>query len=330
MICPFNFPINLAAHKVAPAIAVGCPFVLKPSDYTPVTTSILGEILSSKNLPEGSFSIMPIPTEHASPLCTDERFKMLSFTGSARIGWYLKNNSGKKRVALELGGNAVCIVDKDADINKAADRIAFGAFFQSGQSCISVQRVDVHESIYDRFKEALLQRANGVVTGDPLDDSTIVGPLIAEKEAVRVDMWVKNAINAGAILLMGGKRTGSIYEPTILENVDPNSDLYCEEVFGPVVHLTKFSDFKEACARVNASRYGLQTGLFTSDLNKAFYAFHELEVGGLVINDVSSIRMDPQPYGGAKDSGYGREGVRYAMEEMTDLKCMTLKNVTQI
>ncbi|CAM6082216.1 unnamed protein product [Calypogeia fissa] len=331
MISPFNFPLNLAAHKIAPALAVGCPFVLKPASRTPLGALLLGEILSRCNLPEGAFSILPCARNAADLFVTDERFKLVSFTGSPKIGWELKAKSGKKKVVLELGGNAACVVeDLVPDLETVVGRIIHGAFYQSGQSCISVQRVYIHETLYNPLKEALVKATSVLRKGDPSDENTFVGPLIHESEAKRIEGWVNNAVAKGAKVLTGGKREGALYDATILENIDPDTEVHAEEVFGPVMGLYKYSDFKAAISEVNMSKFGLQAGVFVTDLNKAFYAFEKLEVGGVCINDVPSMRIDSQPYGGVKESGLGREGVKYAMEDMTELRVMILRNVGQL
>ncbi|HNQ21609.1 MAG TPA: aldehyde dehydrogenase family protein [Phycisphaerae bacterium] len=329
-ICPFNFPLNLVAHKVAPALAVGCPFVLKPASRTPVGALILGEILAETDLPEGAFSILPCARDGADLFTTDERLKLLSFTGSAEAGWELKARAGKKKVVLELGGNAGCIVDAGVDLDYAAGRLVFGAFYQSGQSCISVQRIVAHRSVYEPLKQRLGQRAAALKMGDPLEEDTFLGPLISEEAARRVESWVDEAAAGGAHVVVGGRRHGVFYEATLLENVEPRQKVSCQEVFGPVTTLQPFEDFAEAVRTVNAGRYGLQAGVFTPNLEHAFYAFNELEVGGVVINDVPSVRVDSMPYGGVKDSGLGREGVRYAMQEMTEPRLLLLSKVGRL
>lgn len=327
MITPFNFPLNLAAHKIGPAIAAGCPFVLKPSIHTPISASILGEILSQTSLPDGSFSILPCLDEDAHHFSADPRIDVLSFTGSSRVGWKLKSNAGRKKVLLELGGNAAVIVDSGMDLDYVADKITFGAFYSQGQSCISVQRVYVHESDYETLSQKLIERAKKLKVGDPLEDDTFIGPVISESDAKRIESWIHDAAEKGAKVIYGGHRNGSFIEPTILSNVDNTSTLYQEEVFGPVVFIQTFSTFEEAIDKVNHSAYGLQAGVFTNDLNKSFYSFNNLEVGGVVINDVPSVRVDSQPYGGIKESGFGREGIKYAIEEMTEPKVMLLRNI---
>jgi acyl-CoA reductase-like NAD-dependent aldehyde dehydrogenase len=330
-ITPFNFPLNLAAHKIGPAIAMGCPFVLKPAPQTPISAILLAEILAETDLPAGSFSVAPCDVADASALVEDERIKLLSFTGSAAVGWMLKSKAGKKKVVLELGGNAACIVDRNADLDLAAQRITFGAFYQSGQSCISVQRLFVHEAIHDDMKRRLIAGASQLKAGDPRDESTFLGPLISERDVQRIDLWVQEAVQAGAKILCGGRRppnqAGPFYEATIVENVPRHVKLNCEEVFGPAMTIEPFKHFDDACAAANQSRYGLQAGVFTQTLSHALHAWNELEVGGVIINDVPSTRVDNMPYGGVKDSGLGREGVRYAMQEMSEIRLMVLKNV---
>lgn len=326
-ITPFNFPLNLAAHKVAPAIAVGCPWVLRPSLKTPLSALVLGEILAATELPKGAFSILPCGHDAGERLVTDDRIKLLSFTGSPEVGWKLREKAGRKRVTLELGGNAACIVDRDADLDRAAQRITFGAFYQSGQSCISVQRVLAHREVYAALRERLVAAARSLKAGDPLDEATFLGPLISEEDARRVESWVNEAVAGGARLLCGGRRNGSLYDATWLEDVDPQAKVDCVEVFGPVATLRPFDAFDDAVRMANDSRYGLQCGLFTRNIGHAMQAYRELEVGGVVVNDVPSLRSDAMPYGGVKESGVGREGVRYAMEEMSELKLLLLCQV---
>ena len=324
-ISPFNFPLNLAAHKVAPAIAAGCPFVLKPASRTPIGALLIGEVLAETGLPEGAFSILPCSRDDAELLTADDRLRLLSFTGSPDVGWDLKARAGRKKVVLELGGNAACIVDADWDLDDAVQRVVTGAFYQSGQSCISVQRILVHEAVYAAFKERLVAAARALKMGDPHDEDTFVGPIIAESEAIRIESWIHSALRAGATLLCGGKRDGVMVEPTLLEDVPENQPVSCEEVFGPVAVLSRFRDFDEALARANASAYGLQAGVFTRDLYKAQRAWDVLEVGGVIIGDVPSWRVDHMPYGGVKASGLGREGIRFAMEDMTEIRLMAIR-----
>lgn len=325
-ISPFNFPLNLAAHKIAPALAVGCPFVLKPASLTPIGALIMGEILAETDLPEGAFSILPCSRDGAELFTTDDRLKLLSFTGSPDVGWALKAKAGKKKVVLELGGNAAVIIDADTDIPAAVERVVFGAFYQSGQSCIGVQRIIVHEAIYETFRDALVAATRKLVSGDPLDENTFIGPVISEKEAQRLESWIDSAKAAGATVLCGGRRNGPILEATLLENVPAGQSIVCEEAFGPVAVLSKFSSFEAALATVNDSVFGLQAGIFTRDIHKAMRAWDRLEVGGVVIGDVPSWRVDHMPYGGVKDSGLGREGIRFAMEDMTEIRLLVVRD----
>ena len=324
-ISPFNFPLNLVAHKIAPAIAAGCPFVLKPASRTPVGALIIGEILSAASLPPGAFSILPCPRQGADQLVTDERLKLLSFTGSDAVGWRLKAKAGKKKVVLELGGNAACIVDESADLEDAVARLAIGAYYQSGQSCISVQRILAHENVYGRLRELLVTKVQALKAGNPKDRETFIGPLIAEKEAVRLQQWIQEAEAAGAKVLCGNRREGALLSATLLEDVPADQKLCREEAFGPVAILSRFSRFTDALAQVNDSRYGLQAGVFTRDLYHAQMAWDRLEVGGVVIGDVPSWRVDHMPYGGVKDSGLGREGLRYAIEDMTEIRLLVIR-----
>jgi acyl-CoA reductase-like NAD-dependent aldehyde dehydrogenase len=324
-ITPFNFPLNLAAHKIGPAIAAGCPWILKPASATPISALLLGEMVAQTDWPKAAFSILPCSGAEAEPLVTDERIRKLSFTGSAKVGWDIRARAGRKRVTLELGGNAACIVDRGADLDYAADRITLGAFYQSGQSCISVQRVLIHRDIYDALVPKLVERARRLELGDPADEKTALGPLISLQDAQRVEQWIAQAVTAGAKILCGGRRHGPCVEATYVADVDPRQPLSCQEVFGPVAVLARFDDFATAIRMANDSRYGLQAGVFTRDLEHAWHAYEELEVGGVVINDVPSTRVDSMPYGGVKDSGLGREGVRYAIEEMTERRVMVLK-----
>jgi acyl-CoA reductase-like NAD-dependent aldehyde dehydrogenase len=324
-ISPFNFPLNLAAHKVAPAIAAGCPFVLKPASVTPVGALIIGEVLAETDLPEGAFSILPARRDGAGLFTTDERLKLLSFTGSPEVGWDLKARAGKKKVVLELGGNAAVIVDADADLDDAVARIVFGAFYQSGQSCIGVQRILVHEDVRDDFRDRLVAATEALKMGDPKDPETFIGPMISAVEAERLEAWIRDAVVAGGRLLCGGKRDGAMLEATLLEDVPADQAVVCKEAFGPVAVLSGFRDFDGALAQVNDSVYGLQAGIFTRDLYKAQRAWDTLEVGGVVIGDVPSWRVDHMPYGGVKNSGLGREGVRFAIEDMTEIRLLVLR-----
>jgi|TARA_B110000211_G_scaffold90570_1_gene105769 acyl-CoA reductase-like NAD-dependent aldehyde dehydrogenase len=324
-ISPFNFPLNLAAHKVAPAIAAGCPFVLKPASMTPIGALVIGEILAETNLPKGAFSILPCRRDSADLLTEDDRLKLLSFTGSPDVGWKLKARAGKKPVILELGGNAACVVDNDWDLDDAVARVIIGAFYQSGQSCIGVQRLFVHSDVYEAFKEKLLVKTKALKSGDPKDPETFIGPMISEGEATRLHSWITDAQERGATLLCGGERDGNMLQATLMENVPHDCELSAEEAFGPVAILEPFDDYDAVLKRVNDSRFGLQAGIFTRDIYKAQQAWDELEVGGVVIGDVPSWRVDHMPYGGVKDSGLGREGIRWAMEDMTELRLMVVR-----
>jgi acyl-CoA reductase-like NAD-dependent aldehyde dehydrogenase len=324
-ISPFNFPLNLAAHKIAPAIAVGCPFVMKPASRTPLGAIIMGEILAETDLPEGAFSILPASRDGADLFTEDDRLKLLSFTGSPDVGWALKAKAGKKKVVLELGGNAAVIIDEDADLDDALERVIFGAFYQSGQSCIGVQRIIIHDSIYDRFRDMLVARAGKLVSGNPQNRETFIGPMIDIKEAVRLDGWIQEALADGAKLLCGGKRVGAMLEATLLEDVPRTAKANREEAFGPLAILSRFTDFDAALDEVNDSKFGLQAGIFTRDIFKSLDAWDRLDVGGVVINDVPSYRVDNMPYGGVKDSGLGREGIRFAMEDMTEIRNLVIR-----
>jgi len=325
-ITPFNFPLNLVAHKVAPALAVGCPFVLKPASRTPIGALIIGEILAETDLPEGAFSVLPCTRDGAELFTTDERLKFLSFTGSPGVGWDLKSRAGKKKVTLELGGNAACVVDEDADLEDAVERIIFGAFYQSGQSCIGVQRILIHEKVYEKVKDLLVERTKVLKMGDPKDEETFIGPMISESEAVRLETWIQDAVGSGGKLLCGGKRDGAMLEAALLEDVPTDQDICRLEAFGPVAVLTPFNDFDEALESINDSIYGLQAGIFTRDLFKAYRAWDELDVGGVIIGDIPSWRVDHMPYGGVKESGLGREGIRYAMEEMSEIRLLVIRD----
>jgi acyl-CoA reductase-like NAD-dependent aldehyde dehydrogenase len=326
-ISPFNFPLNLAAHKVAPALAVGCPFVLKPESRTPRGALIMGEVLAETDLPAGAFSVLPCRRDGADLFTTDERLKLLSFTGSPAVGWDLKARAGRKKVVLELGGNAACVVDADADLDDTVERLVFGAFYQSGQSCIGVQRIYGHAQIHDELRERLVAATRKLRKGDPKDEATFIGPMISEKEARRLHGWIQDALARGARLLCGGEREGAMLDATLLENVPADADVSREEAFGPVALLEPFDDWDEVLHRVNDSRFGLQAGVFTRDLFRAWKAWDELDVGGVVVGDVPSYRVDNMPYGGVKDSGLGREGVRFAMEDMSEIRLMVVRGV---
>ena len=321
-ISPFNFPLNLVAHKLAPCIASGNPMVLKPSSATPLTALILAEIVLEAGFPPPALSVLPCRPVLAEKMVVDDRFKLLTFTGSSDVGWRLKGIAGKKRTLLELGGNAGVIVHKDADLDFAAERCVTGGFSFAGQICISVQRVYVQEEVYPAFQEKILKRVKEIKVGDSQDEKTLSGPVIDDAAADRIMEWLKEAQNHGATLLTGGERDGRMIQPTVLSDVDPGLRISCREVFGPVVILAPYKDFKEAVARVNDSVYGLQAGVFTKDVHSIFYAFDEIEVGGILINDIPTWRIDHMPYGGVKDSGMGREGLKYAIEEMTELRLL--------
>jgi acyl-CoA reductase-like NAD-dependent aldehyde dehydrogenase len=323
-ITPFNFPLNLVAHKVAPAIAAGCPMVLKPAPQTPLCSLLLAEVVQQAGWPDGALNVLPLSNDDASVLVADDRLKMISFTGSTAVGWQIKKNSGKKKVILELGGNAGVIVHSDSDVEYAAERCVAGGFGYAGQTCISVQRILVEHSVYGKFTDALLSGVKELKTGDPLDETTDVGPLIRESDAVRATEWVQEAVRGGARLLCGGARHGSIMEPTVLTGTKHDMKVNCQEIFAPVVSVEPYNDFNAAVREINHSAYGLQAGIFTRDAKLMFQAYEELEVGGLVAGDVPSFRIDHMPYGGIKDSGLGREGLRYAIEEMTEPKLMVM------
>lgn len=328
LISPFNFPLNLAAHKIAPAIAAGCTWIMKPASRTPVGALIMGEVLAETGLPKGAFSILPAHREGADLFTEDDRLKLLSFTGSPDVGWALKAKAGRKKVVLELGGNAACVVDADqADrLDAVVERLVFGAYYQSGQSCISVQRIFVHDAIYEVLRERLVAAVGALPMGDPREESTFIGPMISVGEAERLERWIARARHEGARVLCGGRREGAMLEATLLEDVPFDVELNCEEAFGPIAVLYRFSDFEKVLETVNDSRFGLQAGIFTHDLRKAMRAWDVLEVGGVVINDVPSWRVDNMPYGGVKDSGLGREGVRFAIEDMSEIRLLVIRD----
>jgi glyceraldehyde-3-phosphate dehydrogenase (NADP+) len=319
-ITPFNFPINLVAHKVAPALAAGDPVIIRPATQTPVTAILLGRIVLDAGWPEHAIAVVPSTTADAAPLVSDDRIKLLSFTGSPAVGWSLKTKAGRKRVTLELGGNAAVIVHSDADVGYAAERVAWGGFSYAGQSCISAQRIYVHDAIYDRFRADLLKRAEAQATGDPLDERTDVGPVIDSVAADRIGEWIDEARKAGAAILTGGTRDGNVWRPTVIENAPESVRVNCQEVFAPVVTLQRYADVDEAIASATKTEFGLQAGLFTHDERIIATAIDRIDAGGIMINDVSTFRVDHMPYGGVKLSGFGREGLRYAIEEMTELK----------
>jgi acyl-CoA reductase-like NAD-dependent aldehyde dehydrogenase len=333
-ITPFNFPLMLVAHKLAPAIAAGCPVVLKPAPQTPFTALALGEVVLKAGWPEEALAVLPLMNEDTAWLAErEDRLKLVSFTGSAAVGWNLKARSGKKRVALELGGNAAVIlhsdwrgsdVDQDVALDAVASRVAHGAFGYAGQSCISVQRVYVHRPIFQTFTWKVVERAQKMVRGNPCDEATEIGPVIRPMDADRIEGCVREAVASGAKLVEGGSRDGSVLEPTILTGTKPGMKVLDEEIFGPVVVIEPYDDFEDALAMANHSRYGLQTGLFTRDAGRIMTAYRELEVGALIVGDTPTWRMDTMPYGGVKDSGLGREGVRWAIEEMTEPRMLVM------
>lgn len=318
-ITPFNFPLNLVAHKIAPAFAAGCPVVLKPSSEAPLTALMLTEIIEEAGAPQGMLSVLPASGGEAGALARRPEIRKVTFTGSAEVGWGLKAAAFDKKVTLELGGNAAVIVHEDwDDLEGAVSRIAIGGYAYAGQVCISVQRVYVHRSIFDRFTDAFLGAVGKLTVGDPLSEETDVGPMITEKEAIRVETWMNEAADGGARILTGGARNGTFYDPTIITGARPGMKVVDEEVFGPVTALFPYDDFEEALAAVNDSRFGLQAGVYTRDIRNVMRAFEELEVGGVVVGDIPTFRVDRMPYGGVKASGYGREGLRYAIREMCE------------
>ncbi|HUO77800.1 MAG TPA: aldehyde dehydrogenase family protein [Thermodesulfovibrionales bacterium] len=323
-ITPFNFPLNLVVHKIAPAIAAGNPILLKPASKTPLSALMLGEIIMGSGIPKGCLSILPCGSKIAEKIITDERIKVLSFTGSASVGWQLKKLANEKRVLLELGGNAGVVIDRQCDLEYAIARCVTGSFSYAGQVCISVQRVYVHKDIFDDFVENFTQKVRGLRMGDPLDDANHLGPMIDEENLARVEAWVNEAKAAGAKVITGGKRKNNFYEPTVILDTTSQMKVSCMEVFAPVVTITKIDDFKDGLNAVNESVYGLQAGVFTNNLKNAFLAFEVLEVGGVIVNDVPAYRVDHMPYGGVKMSGFGREGLKYAIEEMTEIRLMAL------
>ena len=326
-ITPFNFPLNLVAHKVAPALGVGAPIVVKPASATPLGSLRLAEFFAETDLPKGMYQVLPVSSKVADGMARDDRYRKISFTGSSEIGWYLKGLDPKKRVTLELGGNAGVIVHSDADLDFAAQRIAYGGYYQAGQSCISVQRVFVASEVYEDFAARLTKQVESLKTGDPMDPTVDVGPVIQRKEVDRIAEWVKEAVSQGAEVLTGGEGDGPFFQPTLISDVKPEMKVCREEVFGPDVTISPYQTFDEALALVTDSQFGLQAGVFTNDINRAFEAHRAIEVGGVIVNDVSAFRADQMPYGGSKDSGFGREGLRFAMEEMTEPRIMVLSHV---
>ncbi len=323
-ITPFNFPLNLVAHKIAPAIAAGCPIILKPAPQTPVTALMLAGVVHESGWPEGALAVMPMSNEVAGKLVADDRIKLLTFTGSAAVGWQLKSKAGKKRVTLELGGNAAVIVHSDTDIAYAAHRCVVGGFSYGGQTCISVQRILVHHAAFDDFTHRLLQGVKDLKTGDPMDEATDIPPLIREQDAIRTIEWIEEAHQGGAKILCGGKRNGSVVEPTVLTGTSPEMRVNCAEIFAPVVTVEPYETFHEALRLVNETVFGLQAGVFTRDAVQIQQAFNDLEVGSVIVGDVPTFRVDQMPYGGVKDSGLGREGLRYSIEDMTEPKLMVM------
>jgi len=323
-ISPYNFPLNLVCHKVAPALASGNPIILKPASQTPLSALRLAQSVSKAGWPKGSFNVLPMDSKNAHLLLEDDRIKMVTFTGSPAVGWSLKNRAGRKRVTLELGGNAGVVIHHDADIDYAASRCAFGGYVQSGQNCISVQRIYVHKDVYKSFMDVFVNKVEALKTGDPIDEDTFIGPMINSDEVNRVNTWLKEAKDDGATVVTGGTSRGNLMLPTILTDVDPKQKISCQEVFAPIVVVYKYTNIDEALKQVNDSEYGLQAGLFTRDAGTIFKAYEDLEVGGLVIGDVPTFRADHMPYGGTKLSGMGREGVRFAIEEMTEMKLLVM------
>lgn len=323
-IAPFNFPLNLAAHKIAPAIAAGCPIILKPASSTPLSCLELAQIIDQTDLPKGAVSILPMDRTTGNKLVTDERFKLLSFTGSPHVGWAMKAQAGEKKVVLELGGNAGAIIAQSADIDGILNQCLIGGFAYGGQVCIHTQRFLVHADHFQNFVDKFCAQAKNLTIGAPTEQSTQFSAMIDQKNAIRVEAWIEESVAEGATVLCGGKRTGSLVEPTVLTNVNPKSKVNQEEVFGPVVVVEKFTDFTDAIARINDSKFGLQAGVFTHDLREVQQAFHGIEVGGVIINDVPTFRVDHMPYGGVKQSGLGREGIKYAMADMLEPRVMVL------
>jgi glyceraldehyde-3-phosphate dehydrogenase (NADP+) len=324
-ITPFNFPVLLGAHKVAPAIACGASLTLKPPPQDPLSTELLGEVIADCGYPAGGINVVPCDLSVAQRLVADGRVRMISFTGSAKAGWAIRAGAGTKRVALELGGNAGVIVEPDADLDRAVERCTVGGYAYAGQSCISVQRILVHRDVYDEFLRRFVTRVGTLRTGDPLDPATEVGPMIDEAAAQRAEGWIAAAVRDGARVECGGGRARAVLEPTVLTRTSPSQQVNCEEVFAPVTTVTPYAGFDEAVARINGTAYGLQAGIFTRDVRRLMQAWERLDVGGVMGNDIPSFRVDRMPYGGSKASGLGREGVRYAIQEMTEPRLLTLQ-----
>ncbi len=323
-ISPFNFPLNLVAHKLAPAIAAGCPVVLKPASQTPIAALKLAAIIAESGWPTEALSVLPLNSKDAAPLVEDERFKLLTFTGSPTVGWDMKGRAGRKRVTLELGGNAGVIIHSDADLPFAAARCVVGGFSYAGQSCISVQRIFVQESVYEAFMDSFVPQVRALKQGHPLDEATDLGSLISAGDGERVAGWLAEARAAGAECLIGGDVQGGVVPPTVVVKAGPELKVNNQELFAPVVTVQTYGDFEQALRAVNNSAYGLQAGVFTRDVGRIFQAYEALEVGGVMANEIPSWRLDPMPYGGIKQSGFGREGLRYAIEEMTEPKLLVL------
>lgn len=326
LISPFNFPLNLVAHKIAPAIAAGCPFVLKPASFTPISALKIAGVLAETDLPKGAWSILPCNREAADILVTDDRFKLLSFTGSDQVGWDMKARAGRKKVTLELGGNAAVLIDADTTLDDALiDRLISAAYGHAGQVCISVQRILVHADLYAELKKKLVAKLKKIKADDPALSTTLVGPMIKEAEALRLKKWIDKAEKKGAKVLLGGSLQGVLFEPVLLENVDAKLEIYKDEAFGPVAILEKFKQFEQGIATINQSRFGLQAGVYTQNLNNMLYAWDHLQVGGVIINDVPTFRVDNMPYGGVKDSGLGREGIHSAIRDMQEQRLLAIK-----
>jgi len=329
LISPFNFPLNLVAHKIAPAIAAGCPFVLKPASLTPISALMIAKVLAETDLPKGSWSVLPCDRQAADILVTDDRFKLLSFTGSDQVGWDMKARAGRKKVTLELGGNAAVLIDADTVIDDALiDRLVSAAYGHAGQVCISVQRILVHADLYADVKKKLITKLKKIKADDPTLSTTLVGPMIKEAEAIRLKKWIDKAEKKGAKVLVRGSLQGILFEPTLLEHVDAKLEIYKDEAFGPVAILEKFKDFEQGITTINQSRFGLQAGVYTQNLNKMLYAWDHLHVGGVIINDVPTFRVDNMPYGGVKDSGLGREGIHSAIRDMQEERLLVIKEIS--